>query len=50
MPSFSHSEVILVRYPFTDLSGAKVRAAVVVNAPNVSHDVIISDLFHSWLL
>ena len=44
MPSFSHSEVILVRYPFTDLSGAKVRAAVVVNAPHVSRDVIIVPL------
>jgi len=27
MPSFSHGEAILVRYPFTDLSGAKARAA-----------------------
>jgi mRNA interferase MazF len=44
MPSFSRSEVILVRYPFTDLSGAKVRAAVVINAPHVSHDVICSTL------
>jgi hypothetical protein len=36
MPSFSHSEAILVRYPYTDLSGAKVPAAAVVNAPQVS--------------
>jgi hypothetical protein len=25
MPSFSKHEVILVRYPFSDLTGAKVR-------------------------
>jgi mRNA interferase MazF len=44
MPSFSQGEVILVRYPFTDLSGSKVRAAVVFNAPHVSRDVIIAPL------
>jgi mRNA interferase MazF len=44
MPSYSHSEVILVRYPFTNLSGVKVRPAVVVNAPHVSQDVIIVPL------
>lgn len=44
MPSYSHSEVILVRYPYTNLSVAKVRPAVVVNAPHVSQDVIIVTL------
>lgn len=44
MPSYLHSEVILVRYPFTNLSGAKVRPAVVVNTPHVSQDVIIVPL------
>ena len=44
MPSYSHSEVILVRYPYTNLSGAKVRPAVVVNTPHVSQDVIIVPL------
>lgn len=44
MPSYSHSEVILVRYPFTNLSGAKIRPAVVVNTPHVSQDVIIVPL------
>jgi mRNA interferase MazF len=29
MPSFSKDEVILVRYPFSDLTAAKVRPAVV---------------------
>lgn len=30
MPSFSRHEVILVRYPFSDLTSSKVRPAVVV--------------------
>jgi hypothetical protein len=36
MPSYSKNDVILVRYPFSDLSVSKVRPAVVVNAPHVS--------------
>ncbi len=44
MPSFSKNDVILVRYPFSDLSDIKVRPAVVVNAPHVSHDVFIVPL------
>jgi hypothetical protein len=37
MPSYSHSEVILVRYPFTNLSAVKVRPAIVVNTLS-NHD------------
>src|SRR5918997_6849428 len=44
MPSYSKNEVILVRYPFSNLSGSKVRPAIVVNAPHVSQDVIIVPL------
>lgn len=44
MPNFSKHDVVLVRYPFSDLSGAKVRPAVVVNAPHVSRDVLIVPL------
>jgi mRNA interferase MazF len=44
MPSYSKNEVILVRYPFSNLSGSKVRPAVVINAPHVSQDVIIVPL------
>jgi mRNA interferase MazF len=44
MPSFSKNEVILVRYPFSDLSRVKVRPAIVVNAPHVSQDVFIVPL------
>jgi mRNA interferase MazF len=44
MPRYSKNEVILVRYPFTNLSGSKVRPAVVVNAPHASQDAIIVPL------
>lgn len=38
MPSFSKNDVVLVRYPFSDLTAGKVRPAVVVNAPDTSDD------------
>jgi mRNA interferase MazF len=41
MPSCSKNEVILVRYPFSNLSGSKVRPAIVANAPHISQDVLI---------
>ena len=44
MPSYSKNDVILVRYPFSDLSAAKVRPAVVVNAPHPSQDYLIVPL------
>ena len=44
MASFSKHDVILVRYPFSDLSASKVRPAVVVNAPHVSQDLFIVPL------
>lgn len=44
MPSYSKAEVVLVKYPFSDLSGSKVRPAVVVNAPHSSQDVLIVPL------
>ncbi len=44
MPSYSKNEVILVRYPFSALSGVKVRPAIVVNTPHVSQDVFIVPL------
>lgn len=44
MPSFSKGEVILVKYPFSDLSASKVRPAAVVNAPHSSQDVLIVPL------
>jgi mRNA interferase MazF len=44
MPSYSKNEVILVRYPFSNLSGSKVRPAIVINDPHISQDVIIAPL------
>jgi mRNA interferase MazF len=44
MPSYSKNDVILVRYPFSDLSGSKVRPAVIVNAPHASQDLFITPL------
>ncbi len=37
-------DVILVRYPFTDLSGSKIRPAVVVGLAHPSKDLIIVPL------
>ena len=44
MPSYSKYDVVLVRYPFSDLSNSKVRPAVVVNNPHASRDIIIVPL------
>jgi mRNA interferase MazF len=44
MSSYSKSDVVLVRYPFSDLSGSKIRPAVVVSAPHVSQDLFIVPL------
>ena len=44
MPNYSTPDVVLVRYPFSDLTGAKVRPAVVVNASHVSQDLLIVPL------
>lgn len=44
MPNFSKNEIVLVRYPFSDLTSSKVRPAVVVNAPHVSQDLFVVPL------
>ncbi len=44
MPSFSKPDVVVVRYPFSDLSGSKVRPAIVIGAPHVSQDIFIVPL------
>ena len=44
MPNSLKNDVILVRYPFSDLSAAKVRPAVVVSAPHASQDILIVPL------
>ena len=44
MPNYSKPEVVLVRFPFSDLMGAKVRPAVVVSASHISQDLLIVPL------
>ena len=44
MPSYSRSSVVLVRYPFSDLTDAKVRPAIVISAPHQSQDLFIVPL------
>ena len=41
MPSYSKPEIVLVRYPFSDLTSSKVRPAVVVNAAHTSQDLFL---------
>lgn len=41
MPNSLKNEVLLVHYPFTDLSATKVRPAVVVHAPHPSPDLLL---------
>ncbi len=44
MPNYSKNDIILVKYPFSDLSILKVRPAVVISAPHVSQDILITPL------
>jgi mRNA interferase MazF len=44
MPTYSKNDVILVRYPFTDLSSSKVRPAVIISAPHISEDLFVVPL------
>jgi mRNA interferase MazF len=44
MPNYFRNDVLLVRYPFTDLSGVKVRPAVVVHASHPSLDSFVVPL------
>jgi len=44
MSNYSRGEVVLIRYPFSDLSGSKIRPAVIVNATHISKDVFILPL------
>ena len=41
MLNFSRHSLILVRYPFSDLSSSKVRPGVIVNSSHTSHDLLI---------
>lgn len=44
MQNYLKDDVILVRYPFSDLSSSKVRPAIVVSASHISEDIFIVPL------
>jgi mRNA interferase MazF len=44
MPTYSTHDVVLVTYPFSDVSTGKVRPAVVVSAAHASHDLFVVPL------
>lgn len=44
MQNYSKNDVILVRYPFADLSGSKIRPAVVISVPHISDDIFVVPL------
>ena len=44
MQNYLRGEIVLVRYPFSDLSGIKVRPAIIMSAPHTSKDVFILPL------
>ncbi len=44
MPNYSRNDIILVQYPFSDLSATKVRPAVIVSAAHPSKDLFIAPL------
>lgn len=44
MPNYSRNDIVLVRFPFSDLTGSKVRPAVIVSGRHLSKDLIIVPL------
>ncbi len=44
MPTYSKGSVVLVRYPFSDLTSAKVRPAIAVSTSHQSQDVFVVPL------
>jgi hypothetical protein len=40
MPNYSRVEIVLVRFPFSDLSNIKIRPAVVINGSHPSSDLL----------
>ncbi|MCZ7620925.1 MAG: hypothetical protein M5U24_00355 [Candidatus Kuenenia sp.] len=44
MQNYSKNDVVLVRYPFADLSSSTVRPAVVISTPHISGDIFVVPL------
>jgi mRNA interferase MazF len=41
MPNYSRNEIVLIQFPFSDLTNAKIRPAVVINAHHISRDIFV---------
>jgi len=44
MSNYSKNDIVLIKYPFSDLSNFKVRPAVIVSDKYPSYDIIITPL------
>lgn len=44
MQDYSRNDVVLIRYPFADLSDSKVRPAVIISSPHISDDIFLVPL------
>lgn len=44
MPSFSKNDIVLIRYPFSEMTGSKVRPAVILSNPHVTGDYLVAPL------
>ena len=44
MPSYSRGSVVLIRFPFSDLTSAKVRPGIIISAPHPSQDIFVVPL------
>lgn len=41
MPSYSKGDVVLVSFPFSNLSDSKVRPVIVISTPHASQDLFV---------
>jgi mRNA interferase MazF len=41
IPVYSKNEIVLVRYPFSEMAGGKVRPAIISSNPHVSDDYLV---------
>jgi len=41
MPSFSKDDIVLVRYPFSEITSSKIRPAIILCEPHLSGDYFV---------
>jgi mRNA interferase MazF len=44
MPSYSKNDIVLVRYPFSEMTGSKVRPAIMLSSPHISDDYLLAPI------